>query len=216
MEIIKCLNESVQSEVNQVSNGETVENATQDLGPVKKLEDKPQPLTRTDILAEADEIRRRIKSGNGARRYSSLFVETCGFGWNDKVSPKPVYSLEDVRKWYLELRDPTEYFIALKVLGDWEHWKRLVTRKWFQKYITAWREELDILLIAEGIQDLRDKAKAPNAVSAAKWLAERGWAPPEENRGRPSKQKIVEEAKKLTRLHDEFDEDLDRMETYNA
>lgn len=149
----------------------------------------------------------------------SLFLE---FDYSEKFA---VYSTKDydheyngkiypsLKKLYLACEDPTEYLFATKYLGGWQHWQRLCDNKWCAKFINQWREELEILLRAQGVRALRDMCNSENGnFQAAKFLADRGWdkrAP-----GRPSKAELEKRAAIADRIEDEFTSDIARLENY--
>ena len=59
--------------------------------------------------------------------------------------------LDDVRKRYLELSDPTEYKIAYEMFENFEHWQLMCNLNWFKAEVDAWRAELAVKLQAEGL-----------------------------------------------------------------
>lgn len=143
----------------------------------------------------------------------SLFLEI-------NYTEDAVYTLKDdhhehkgvlypsLKKLYLEMCDPTEYDFAVKYLLGWKHWQRLCNNKAIRKEIDEWREELEIKLRCEGIRKLRQASQMGN-YQAAKFLADKGWAP---NRaGRPSKDDIEHERKVQAGVESIYAEDEDRM-----
>lgn len=49
------------------------------------------------------------------------------------------------RSMYMEyMACDSEYEAAIKLLGSYSHWQRLVTTEWFSKYIEAWEAERNI------------------------------------------------------------------------
>ena len=42
------------------------------------------------------------------------------------------------------MRCDSEYEAAIKILGNWSHWQRLTSTKWFSEYITQWEAERNI------------------------------------------------------------------------
>ncbi len=119
-----------------------------------------------------------------------------------------------LRRLYIETEDPTEYLFATEHLYSWSHWKDLIQCGWFQPHLREWREELEVRLRAKAL--LRMKARAEgdtkDSMQADKLLIAGGWKTEEEKtRGRPSKQKIIEEAEKLFSADKDVDEDHARL-----
>lgn len=152
------------------------------------------------------------KDSMGRYRTQSLFFET-----NSVASETPVFTLKpqdhkgypSMKRLYLEYMDPTEYSFAIEVLGSWEHWLRLTGCDWFQEYITAWRDELDLKLRSEGVKRMRALANDGNK-DAAKWLAEKGWNK-RSGAGRPSKEEVERERKQQARIASDIHGDAARL-----
>lgn len=64
----------------------------------------------------------------------------------------------------------SEYEAAMVLLGDWEHWEKLVKCTWFQPYLEKWRNEKDRRDNAIGQGKIVELAAAGN-LAAAKYLA---------------------------------------------
>ena len=119
-------------------------------------------------------------------------------------------TLPSIGRLFVECGDPTEYTFATTYLGGWAHWKRLCEKtKVLHPYIEEWREELEIKLRSEGIRQVAEHAKSDKGFQASKWLAEKGWD--EKKRGRPSKEEKERELKITTKIHQEVDDDLNRI-----
>lgn len=128
-----------------------------------------------------------LVDSTGRRLTSGLFEELA----DPASSIKPIFKLAEWRKVYVEIADPTDYKAALHLLGDWEHWQWLLERSAaFAADVQSWREEVHVKLASEGVEELRKQAKTPKGVTAAKWLAEKGFVL--KNRGRPPKGKEPE------------------------
>ncbi len=157
-----------------------------------------------------------FKDDNGRYLTRGLFKETIS-AERKKVSDAP-YTLKpyddgpyrSLKKIYLETGDPTEYLFAVDAFGEegWDQWQRLSKVAWFQEYITAWREELEIKLRATGVQKMRELADSGNK-DAAKWVAEGAWD--KKSAGRPSKAQVKGELKKQAKIKDAFAEDAERL-----
>lgn len=127
----------------------------------------------------------------------------------DKTYKGKVYP--SLKKLYLQAEDVHEYNFATKHLADWEHWKRLQANKWCLTYIERWREELEVMIASQGVQNILDLAQDGN-FQAAKFAAERQW---NKKRGRPSKEDVLKRDRVDQKIADEFAEDAARVGTLN-
>ena len=149
----------------------------------------------------------------GRFRTLSLFVETFP---KQLTNMEPLYSLKgtpgypQLQEIYMSLNDPTEYAFAMECFGSWAHFQHLASLKWFQVYLHAWREELEVSMRSKAIQSLMDVAQneGNKGITAAKWIADRGW---EVKRGRPSKEEVVKQQKIAARIADDIDDDGKRL-----
>lgn len=118
--------------------------------------------------------------------------------------------LPSLKHIYLSFEDPTEYSFATEVLGGWEHWQALCDSYKLKPYIAKWRDELEIKLRSTAIRAMVNSAKVDGSkgLSAAKYLAEKGW---EKKRGRPSKDEVEKERKIAAGVSKEIADDLARM-----
>lgn len=111
---------------------------------------------------------------------------------------------------YMEIADPTEYEVATRLFDGWAHWQRIQGNSRIMPTIQALRDELEVKLRSEGVRKMIKLATSfKGSEKAAQWLADRGWEP--KGMGRPSKDKIAREAKKLQRISDAVQEDADRI-----
>lgn len=83
-----------------------------------------------------------------------------------------MFKLSDWKDVYVRLSDPTEYKAAIALIGNWEHWQRMLENPIFVAHVKEWRKEVDVKLEAEGIQNLREQARLGNA-TAARFLAKK-------------------------------------------
>lgn len=124
-------------------------------------------------------------------------------------------------KRYVELADPSGYKISQELLHDYRHWQALMECQWFKVAKELWDQELEAKLTAEAIDTIRTIAKLGDAnpgqaLSAAKFLAEKGYRKKEEKtRGRPSKAEIEKELKKDMEEQKEIAADLSRLRVIN-
>lgn len=163
-----------------------------------------------------------LRDSRGKWRKGSLFFETSLPDRREDQEPPFTLKEEDYEvdgnkyksmyKLYMEIADPTEYEFAMQVLGSWNHWQVLQKASWMKEYVQAWRDELAIKLRSKAIKAMVDVAVSEGAkgTTAAKYLAEEGWNKGS-GKGRPSKDKIEREANKIVRIHEEVDEDIERM-----
>ena len=128
----------------------------------------------------------------------------------DFTDPDTGKFYKSARKMYIEIQDPTEYDFAMQLLGSWSHWKALCKVSWFKEHLNEWREELEIKLRSKAIKAMVSTAihEGSKGTTAAKYVASKGW---EDNRGRPSKASVDKQARIQNRIHDEVDEDIERM-----
>ena len=133
--------------------------------------------------------RTKFLDGSGKRVILQLFKE---FARVD-VKFKPIFTLQEWKEVFLELRDPTEYTVAMALLGDWDHWQEVRNHPIIKQHVDKWQEELAVKLRSEAIKQMKDHAKQPGGTSAAKWLAEKGYAEEGTKKavGRPKKEEVV-------------------------
>lgn len=168
-------------------------------------------------MEEITWTKEKLKDDGGRSLTQSLFLE---LGYNtqyaiftlndeDKVYKDKVYP--SLKKWYLEVNDPTEYEFARKCLLGWRHWKRLLENKDIRPYIDEWREELEISLRSESIRSIMEQST--DNFQASKWLADKGWA--KNNVGRPSKAEKEREKNIQEKLSKTLEDNVVRMEKYS-
>lgn len=146
-----------------------------------------------------------------------LFVE-----WAGVDNPIAMYTLKrhtwqgkpSLYQLYMDMSDVSEYTFAKTYFEGWKHWELLTSANWFTPYITEWRAELAVKIQSEAIARIKEIGEkgGKDALTANRYIAERGWEKPSANRrGRPSKFKVdpVVLAKKLD--EDRLDEDFERV-----
>lgn len=143
----------------------------------------------------------------------SLFLE---LGYNDAA----IYTLKDedftyegkrmpsIKRLYLEMADPTEYEFAVACFLNWNHWQRITENKACLKYITQWREELEVKLRSQAVK-MNIAAAKSGSYQAAKWIADRGWQT--RGAGRPSKDDVQRETRIQSKINDEYGADVLRL-----
>lgn len=164
----------------------------------------------------------KFKNSVGAHLLQALFFEVCV----DVSRPDTLYTLKtedhdadgktylSIHRAYVEMEDASEYQFALKYFDGWAHWKKLIECSWFKPYLEAMREELDMKLKARSLEKLKDIAADPlnkNHYMANKLIYENGLHIKTDKRGRPSKQKIIEEAQKIVKDTTEVEDDFERL-----
>lgn len=76
------------------------------------------------------------------------------------------------------VQDPTEYFLANEVFGDWEHWQLVCNMPLLADTMEALRKERDIAIKSKAYRAIQEEAldtTSKNSYAAHKWLAEKGW-----------------------------------------
>ena len=111
----------------------------------------------------------KLFDSNGRVLTTSLFEELSDPRNGGKYV---LFKLEDWHEQYVAISDPTEYKTALALIGNYEHWVKMLEHPSFFKHIEQWRKEVDVKLEAEGIQNLREQARLGNA-TAARFLAKK-------------------------------------------
>jgi hypothetical protein len=111
---------------------------------------------------------------------------------------------------FMDYSDPTEYSFAVEMLGGWDHWQALNKSYALAPIFQGWREELEVKLRCEALKAMRRAAleEGSKGVSAAKYLAEKGW---EKTRGRPSKDELAREERVRSDIKSELDADAERV-----
>lgn len=151
----------------------------------------------------------KFKDKMGRWRTNTLFQE-----WSDP-SYEAYFTIYDwkhndplpcLKTLFLECGDPTEYIFATTYLGGWEHWQKLQKHRALE--VNKWREELELKLRADGIQQQIKLAEKGNS-NAAKWVAEKGWS--KRKAGAPSKAEVERETKIAAKLDESIEEDYSRL-----
>jgi len=104
-----------------------------------------------------------------------------------------------------------EYEFALDVFGSWDAWVKL-TKSAVREHIQDWRDEIEVKLKAEAIKSMIVAARTDDSkgVAAAKWLADKGYAP-KRTAGRPSVEEIKREVKQQAEVNRDLSEDMARL-----
>lgn len=170
---------------------------------------------------------RSFKNDFGVHFIKALFIE-----W-DADRNTAIYTLSDkdrtidgrfypsLGKLYLEMEDPTEYIFSCSYLDGYVHWKKLCNSGIVSPFIKEWREQLELKIRAQALNNVRKKAENSQdkeSFQANKFLLSGQWKTPEEKAkvGRPSKATIRAEADKLVKEQSVFDEDFERIMSYST
>lgn len=165
---------------------------------------------------------KKFVSENNNFLTKALFYETSFPHKRDKC----LYTLKDIDyegylslfKLYMEMRDITEYQFANKYFLSFSHWEHLCSLHWFKPYIERWRKELDLLIQAEALQRILIDAKSGSKTSSTsnKYLLDKGYLKQQnqgkkQSVGRPTQEKIEQEAQKLFEEKEVIDGDAERL-----
>ena len=163
-----------------------------------------------------------FKNANNRYLTKNLFYDLC----LDSDSEYCVYTTQEedrfiegkrylsVYRLFLEANDPTGYEFAKKHLGSWYHFELLMKTPWFSGIINKARIELEIKTKSQALLSIIKDSKDQNSKSkfqAAKYLLDKKWTEDNNPVGRPTKDRIKEEAEKLFHQQDLVDEDYDRL-----
>lgn len=111
--------------------------------------------------------------------------------------------------------DPTEVKFAQECFESWDHWRLVMNASWFKPYIAKWREELELRIRSKALAAILEEAAdrySKFKYEANKYLLSGQWKP-KDAVGRPSKDKIKEEAQELFQSSREVEEDLLRIKS---
>ena len=127
--------------------------------------------------------------------------------YNDKGTE----DLEEWRKQFVAIADPTEYNAAITLAGSWSEWQR-IKREWPEfrdKILIDWLAEVEVKLRSEAIGNLCQQALDPKGSAAAKWIAEGRYKP--RKVGAPSKAEVDRQIKIQASINDEVEDDIARV-----
>ena len=158
-----------------------------------------------------------MRDDRGRPKTQSLFLEAT-------YERDAIYTFKDedytfegklyisIKKLYLEFEDITEYEFANKYFLGWKHWQRICDNQVLARWIVPWREELELKIRSQAIRDIVCMSAEEGSFQASKWLSDRGWD--KKAVGRPSKAEQERESNMKSRLDEEFNADVSRMENY--
>lgn len=187
--------------------------------PTPHCEAPPSP--RGDTLAGYVLNKALLKDSMGRYRVMSLFVGEKALFTLDDYSNAVAPSF---KRLYVEIGDPSEYDVAILLLGSWEHWTRLVESVWFKPYLNEAREELNAKIRSQAVKQIQNDGKVAfseaTRLAANKFLATGGYLQEAEKevvkevakRGRPSKEEIARRTKEILTEEGTINADYARMQ----
>lgn len=151
----------------------------------------------------------------GRYRIASLFWERR----HDETDAfEPIYSLVDyevngkvipLKRLYLEIADPTEYEFARLCFFNFEHYVKAMRSAYFKAFIDRCRDELEMQLRSQAVNRIKDIAKSGKdaaAITAAKYIIERGWMG-----SRKERDAIVRRKKQDKEINNVLEQDLELL-----
>ena len=192
----------------------------------KKRGPKPKPKAEQAPVLNGYRLDASVMKDVGGRyRTQSLFE---GKGQTDSLVP--VFTLEDYhttypsfKRLYIEIGDPSEYAIAMGLLGSWEHWTRLSECSWFKPILKECREELNAKIRSLAVSQIQLDGKVAfseaTRLAANKFLAQGQYLVESERevpkevakRGRPSKEEIERRTKEILTEEAVINADYERI-----
>ena len=165
------------------------------------------------------EIFDSFKDAQGRFRTQSLFLEYPHESYPAFFTLKKFDKEKDGVKYtslyrkYMEIGDPTEYQVAQRLFGSWDHWQALCKAKWFSDELTGWREELQVRMESQRFieMELRSQKDDATGIQATKWLADRYGEKSTAKRGRPSKAEKESHLKRLAKETEQLEDDSKRI-----
>lgn len=173
-----------------------------------------------DLLTDeaGPEIFDSLKDSQGRFRTQSLFWETrhesypAHFTTKQRAIERDGVTYVSMYEKYMAIADPTEYQVAIRLLGSWEHWQALLRAQWFLTLVTGWRVELAAQLESKRFFE-GQKLAGKGSLSATKFLAERYGETNSKvkKRGRPSKEEKAAHLKLVEQEKEDLAEDAARI-----
>lgn len=160
-----------------------------------------------------------FKDAQGRYRTQSLFIEYPNESYPAFFTLKKYDVIRDGKTYlslylkYMDIADPTEYQVAIRLFGSWDHWNALGKAKWFTDELIGWREELKVRLESDRYFEMKKNVRedGPASIQATKWLAERYGEKETAKRGRPSNAEKKAHLKRVANQTSELDEDAKRI-----
>jgi len=162
-----------------------------------------------------------FKDSMGRFRTKSLFIETINplypayFTLKKYDFEKGGHMYISLYQKYIEISDPTEYQVAIRLFGSWDHWQALMKSVWFRAHLKQWRAEVRTKIESERYYEMlghvNSKPDGSKAMQASKWLASRYGDEKVAKRGRPSKAEKEAALKQVTEDDKVLSEDAKRI-----
>ena len=128
-----------------------------------------------------------------------------------QFDPEGEYDLDEWRKVFVDIADPTEYDAAITLIGSWDEWKKLKQYwPWFRDVcLPAWLEEVEIKLRSQAVKHIIKQSKKDNGTAAARWVAEGRYAC--RKPGKPTNAEIERQARIHAGVEEEVADDIERV-----
>lgn len=177
-----------------------------------------RPLTPSEV-----DLFATFKDSGGRYRTKSLFIEykhpkyPAFFTLQRYNVTKDGKEYISMYKKYTEISDPTEFQVAMRLLGSWAHWLQLQQSMWFMVHLNQWRKELAVQLESRRFIEMTEVVnKRPGtgaAIAASKWLASRYGEKKETKpkRGRPSNDERDQHLREEAAEHSLLAEEAERL-----
>lgn len=125
----------------------------------------------------------KFKDSKGHWITQGLFIEYDGgrgfamYTLADHPVEKEGKEYKSLKHLYIHGEDVTEYLFARSHLGGWQHWQKMCNSAVLLPHINKWREELELYIRSKSILNIMSEAssKSRSALTANKWLADKGW-----------------------------------------
>ena len=120
--------------------------------------------------------------------------------------------IDKLYPFFMSTLDPTEYKFAIKHVGSWELWQTMLKIPRVKTQVDKWRRELDVKIRSEALARILEASQGEtrDALGANKYLLEANFLG-KEKVGRPSKEAIATEAKKIVARKEQIIEDQKRL-----
>ena len=131
--------------------------------------------------------------------------------WTGKITKK---DLPNLKKAFMEVRDPIGFNFAESHLGGFDQLERLHKFVWFKREWDKWQKELRASIKAEALKRIQEIASegSTQSLAAAKYLANGEYLDEASSkRGRPTKEEVTGELKRQVKAIEIRNEDYNRM-----
>ncbi len=104
-------------------------------------------------------------------------------------------TLDEARRKFIELEDPTGVLFADKYLGGYAHWKAVRASKGLCEDIEEWEEELEVRLRSKALIQIKNMSEV--SFQASKLILDKGW---DKKAGRPTKEAVEKEVRVQSKI----------------